>query len=93
MPLVAAAAGAQGRQRSPYPLALSFGRTLTHFHAFYDEGRALPSLAKHNATPQLWISRLDADARHQGLPTRLPETGDKLSVVLEMLLEGGPVSR
>src|SRR5262249_30513835 len=48
---------------SPYPLALSFGRTLTHFHAFYDEGRALPSLAKHNAAPQLWISRLDADAR------------------------------
>jgi anaerobic selenocysteine-containing dehydrogenase len=48
---------------SPYPLALSFGRTLTHFHSFYDEGRALPSLAKHNAAPQLWISRLDADAR------------------------------
>jgi anaerobic selenocysteine-containing dehydrogenase len=48
---------------SPYPLALSFGRTLTHFHSFYDEGRALPSLAKHNAAPQLWISRMDADAR------------------------------
>jgi anaerobic selenocysteine-containing dehydrogenase len=48
---------------SPYPLTLSFGRTLTHFHAFYDEGRALPSLAKHNAAPQLWISRLDADVR------------------------------
>jgi anaerobic selenocysteine-containing dehydrogenase len=48
---------------SPYPLALSFGRTLTHFHSFYDEGRALPSLAKHNAAPQLWISRSDADAR------------------------------
>src|SRR5499427_8664116 len=78
---------------SPYPLALSFGRTLTHFHAFYDEGRALPSLAKHNATPQLWISRLDAAARHQGPPTRLPGARDKLSVVLEMLLEGGPVSR
>jgi anaerobic selenocysteine-containing dehydrogenase len=26
---------------SPYPLVLSFGRTLTHFHAFYDEGKAL----------------------------------------------------
>src|SRR5262249_37869026 len=48
---------------TPYPLALSFGRTLTHFHAFYDEGRALPSLAKHNAAPQLWISRVDAEAR------------------------------
>ena len=48
---------------SPYPLALTFGRTLTHFHSFYDEGRALPSLAKHNTAPQLWISRSDADAR------------------------------
>jgi anaerobic selenocysteine-containing dehydrogenase len=48
---------------SRYPLALSFGRTLTHFHSFYDEGRALPSLAKHNTAPQLWISRSDADAR------------------------------
>src|SRR5262249_36809032 len=38
---------------STYPLALSF----------YDEGRALPSLAKHNAAPQLWISKADADAR------------------------------
>jgi anaerobic selenocysteine-containing dehydrogenase len=48
---------------SQYPLALSFGRTLTHFHAFYDEGRALPSLAKRNTAPQLWISRADAEAR------------------------------
>jgi anaerobic selenocysteine-containing dehydrogenase len=50
-------------KRSPYPLALSFGRTLTHFHSFYDQGQALPSLAKHNTGPQLWISRVDADAR------------------------------
>src|SRR5215475_2487149 len=49
--------------RSRHPLALSFGRTLTHFHSFYDEGRALPSLAKHNTAPQLWISRVDAEAR------------------------------
>jgi anaerobic selenocysteine-containing dehydrogenase len=49
---------------SQFPLALSFGRTLTHFHSFYDEGRALPSLAKHNAAPQLWISSVDADVRH-----------------------------
>ena len=48
---------------SQYPLALSFGRTLTHFHSFYDEGRALPTLARHNTAPQLWISRVDADAR------------------------------
>jgi anaerobic selenocysteine-containing dehydrogenase len=48
---------------SPYPLALSFGRTLTHFHSFYDEGKALASLAKHNTAPQLWISPADADVR------------------------------
>ena len=48
---------------SRYPLALSFGRTLTHFHSFYDEGKTLPSLAKHNVAPQLWISPADADAR------------------------------
>jgi len=56
-----------------YPLTLSFGRTLTHFHAFYDEGRALPSLAKHKAAPQPWISRVDApisvDRSGQGLGT------------------------
>jgi hypothetical protein len=51
-------------QSSPYPLALSFGRTLTQFHAFYNEGRALPSLAKHNAAPQLW------DASQCGKPMR-----------------------
>jgi anaerobic selenocysteine-containing dehydrogenase len=48
---------------SRYPLALSFGRTLKHFHSFYDVGKALPSLAKHNTAPQLWISPADADAR------------------------------
>jgi len=48
---------------SCYPLTLSFGRTLTHFHSFYDEGKALSSLAKHNTAPQLWISPADADAR------------------------------
>ena len=50
-------------EEARYPLALTFGRTLTHFHSFYDEGKALPSLAKHNVAPQLWISRADADAR------------------------------
>jgi anaerobic selenocysteine-containing dehydrogenase len=48
---------------SLYPLTLSFGRTLTHFHSFYDEGKALSSLAKHNTAPQLWMSPADADAR------------------------------
>ena len=53
----------KGDQGSSYPLVLSFGRTLTHFHSFYDEGKALPSLAKHNPAPQLWVSPADADER------------------------------
>jgi anaerobic selenocysteine-containing dehydrogenase len=46
-----------------YPLTLSQGRTLTHFHAFYDHGRALPSLAQADPEPALWISPVDAGAR------------------------------
>jgi anaerobic selenocysteine-containing dehydrogenase len=53
----------QPGHHSLYPLKLTFGRTLTHFHSFYDEGQALPSLAKHNIEPRLWISRADAVAR------------------------------
>jgi anaerobic selenocysteine-containing dehydrogenase len=48
---------------SPYPLTLCQGRTLMHFHSFYDHGRALPSLAKLDPVPRLWISPLDAAAR------------------------------
>jgi len=48
---------------SPYPLTLQQGRTLTHFHGFYDHGRALPSLAAADAAPTLWISPADADVR------------------------------
>lgn len=47
----------------PYPLALAQGRTLAHFHAFYDAGRALPSLARREAEPQLWLAPADAAAR------------------------------
>jgi anaerobic selenocysteine-containing dehydrogenase len=46
-----------------YPLVLTQGRTLTHFHGFYDHGRALPSLAKADPEPRLWISPGDAAAR------------------------------
>jgi anaerobic selenocysteine-containing dehydrogenase len=53
----------QAGDGSRYPLTLSFGRTLTHYHSFYDEGQALPTLARHNTAPRLWISRADADAR------------------------------
>ena len=58
---------------SPYPLTLCQGRTLTHFHSFYDHGRALPSLAKLDPAPRLWISPLDAAARglHDGVPIRI----------------------
>jgi anaerobic selenocysteine-containing dehydrogenase len=58
---------------SPYPLTLRQGRTLTHFHGFYDHGRALPSLAKLDPAPRLWISPSDADARglQDGAPIRI----------------------
>ena len=48
---------------SAYPLALQQGRTLTHFHGFYDHGRALPTLARIDPEPRLWISPEDAAAR------------------------------
>jgi len=46
-----------------YPLALAQGRTLVHFHSFYDHGQALPSLARLETQPSLWLSPADADAR------------------------------
>jgi anaerobic selenocysteine-containing dehydrogenase len=54
-------AGSAGAAR--HPLVLTQGRTLTHFHGFYDHGRALPSLAKADPGPRLWISPADAAAR------------------------------
>ncbi len=48
---------------SPYPLAFRQGRTLTHFHGFYDHGRALPTLAALESEPWLWISPADAASR------------------------------
>jgi anaerobic selenocysteine-containing dehydrogenase len=48
---------------SPFPLTLQQGRTLTHFHGFYDHGRALPMLARAEPEPMLWISPHDAGAR------------------------------
>ena len=47
-----------------YPLRFCQGRTLTAFHAFFDEGQALPTLAKANTGPQLWIHPGDAQKRH-----------------------------
>ena len=46
-----------------YPLTLAQGRTLSHFHSFYDHGQALPSLARLETQPSLWLSPADAAAR------------------------------
>lgn len=56
-----------------FPLALAQGRTLAHFHSFYDHGKALPSLAKLETEPHLWLSPMDAEARGivDGVPIRI----------------------
>ena len=46
-----------------YPLTLTQGRTLAHFHSFYNNGRELPTLARREPVPKLWISNADAVAR------------------------------
>jgi anaerobic selenocysteine-containing dehydrogenase len=47
-----------------YPLRFCQGRTLTAFHSFFDEGQALPTLARANPGPQLWIHPRDAQERN-----------------------------
>jgi anaerobic selenocysteine-containing dehydrogenase len=46
-----------------FPLQLGQGRTINHFHSFYDQGRALPALAKLEREPELWVHPLDAADR------------------------------
>lgn len=53
----------QPRPEADFPLELRTGRTLGHFHAFYDSGRALPTLARRERGPRLWLSPPDASAR------------------------------
>ncbi|MGH7387850.1 MAG: molybdopterin-containing oxidoreductase family protein [Candidatus Rokuibacteriota bacterium] len=55
------------------PLVFRQGRTLTAFHGFYDHGLALPTLARADPEPVLWISPDDAGARGvaDGAPIRL----------------------
>jgi anaerobic selenocysteine-containing dehydrogenase len=48
---------------APGRLVFRQGRTLTHFHGFYDHGRALPTLAAADPGPVLWIAPADAAAR------------------------------
>jgi len=56
-----------------YPLIFRQGRTLTRFHSFYDHGQALPTLARLDPEPTLWISPADAAARdvEDGAPIRI----------------------
>jgi anaerobic selenocysteine-containing dehydrogenase len=51
-----------GGQR--YSLTLAQGRTMNHFHAFYNNGRELPTLARRETEPTLWISPEDAATRN-----------------------------
>lgn len=76
----------RGEHASAYPLQLGQGRTLTHFHSFYDAGRALPSLAKLNTAPELWISPLDANDRGlaEGAEAELFNDGGALRVQLRV---------
>jgi anaerobic selenocysteine-containing dehydrogenase len=56
-----------------YPLTLSQGRTLAHFHSFYNNGRELPTLARRELEPRVWISTVDATSRGlaDGAPIRV----------------------
>jgi anaerobic selenocysteine-containing dehydrogenase len=47
-----------------YPLRFCQGRTLSAFHAFFDEGQALPTLARANPGPELWMHPRDAQKRN-----------------------------
>ena len=46
-----------------YPLIMTQGRTLLHFHSFYNNGRELPTLARREPEPQLWMAPADALVR------------------------------
>lgn len=56
-----------------FPLSLTQGRTLTHFHSFYNNGRELPTLARREQEPQVWLAPTDAATRQisDGSPIRL----------------------
>jgi anaerobic selenocysteine-containing dehydrogenase len=55
--------GARSPYAERYPLVFVQGRAITHFHGFYDHGRALPSLAAADPEPRLWINPADAGSR------------------------------
>ena len=64
-----------------YPLTLTQGRTLAHFHSFYNNGRALPTLARREPEPRVWISIADAALRglSEGAPIRVYNARGELS--------------
>jgi len=62
---------------SRHPLVLAQGRAITHFHGFYDHGRALPSLARADPDPRLWISPDDAAVRCIGDGDRIRIRNDR----------------
>jgi len=51
------------RDGARYPLEFRQGRVLTAFHSFYDNGRALPMLARAEPHALLWIHPADAGPR------------------------------
>jgi anaerobic selenocysteine-containing dehydrogenase len=63
-----------------YPLVFKQGRTFTSFHGFYDEARALPSLAKVNRGPELWISPTDSVERGIGHGDAIEIVNDRATV-------------
>jgi anaerobic selenocysteine-containing dehydrogenase len=46
-----------------HPLTLTQGRTLAHFHGFYNNGTELPTLARREREPRVWMAPADAAAR------------------------------
>ena len=56
-----------------HPLRFRQGRTLAHFHGFYDHGQALPTLRQRGGRPELWIAPDDAAPRgiEDGAPIRI----------------------
>ncbi|MEQ1806194.1 MAG: molybdopterin dinucleotide binding domain-containing protein, partial [Burkholderiaceae bacterium] len=73
LPTFDAPSASAGNDSVLHPLALTQGRTLTHFHGFYNNGRELPTLARREAEPALWIAPADAQTRGvvQGAPIRV----------------------
>ena len=58
--------GVRAAARHLLSLVLRQGRTLTQFHGFYDHGRALPTLARLDPGPLLWISLADGPRAGRG---------------------------